>query len=86
MSQRQTLVSERQRHSEEKQRIQKVSTPAGRRPLAGCNECVCTLRRALSNPLRRTAGPKVSLTKGARAGRKRRGETSSGGVDEHPSR
>ena len=32
MSQRRTLVSERQRHSERNQRILKVSTPAGRRP------------------------------------------------------
>jgi hypothetical protein len=74
MSQRRTLVSERQRHSEENPRIQKVSTRARRRPLASYNESAYTLRRALSNPLRRTPGPKVSLTKGARAGSKRRGD------------
>jgi hypothetical protein len=74
MSQRQTLVSERQRHSEENQRIQKVSTRAGRRPLAGCNESAYTLRRALSNPLRRTPGPKVSLTTGVRACNERWGD------------
>jgi len=74
MSQRRTLVSERQRHSERNQRILKVSTPVGRRPLAGCNECVCTLRRAFSNPLHGTPGPKVALTKDARAGSERRGD------------